>query len=162
MKALKKTFPVFESSPFLSVFFSLSVSTFIFGLILFALIYFSPGTKIINAEVKKWAPVKGQSVLGVNIANTGMIFLKGAQVVSVSETTIVVKTSWKVTKMQWVIHTEESYLGKRHFGTNFFDFKGNRLAITDVAVGSIISISGLLDTSYAEPTVDADFIRILR
>ncbi len=146
-------------SNFLKYFYSASVATFIFGSFLFAFTYLLPGAEVAKALDSKWTPPVGKFIQGVNIANSGMIYIQGAKVLSVSGNQIVVSVSWNVVKMQWTVNTNESYYNKRHFGTGFLDSKGNRVFITDIHAGDIISVSGVLDTNFADPTIKADFVR---
>ena len=62
--------------------------------------------------------------------------------------------------MSWVIYTNGADYGPRHFGTTFFDSKGNNITIKNIRVGDIISVEGVINTSFIEPSIKADVIRI--
>ncbi|MDO8594926.1 MAG: hypothetical protein Q7R93_05475 [bacterium] len=155
-----KKFPLFKTNPCLAAIFSLSLATFVVGGLLFTVTSLVTGTEIAKAEEPEWSPPTGNFILGVHIANDGTVLLQGATVESISGTTITVSTSWNATKLVWAIHTNESYFGKRHFGTNFLDPRGARKAITDLHKGDVVRVGGTFDVQYAEPTVNADSIRL--
>ncbi len=159
MMSLRKAFPIFERSPWLAAFLSLSVTTFILTVSFFVFTYLLPQTEVVTAKELGWAPPVDKPIMAVNIANDGTVFLRGASVLSVDGTTIIVGTSWNVTKFQWVINTNESYYEKSHFGTRFLDSKGKVITIWDIHPGSIISVSGTLDVNQSWPTLKAKVIR---
>lgn len=101
-------------------------------------------------------------ILEIHIANNGMVYLQGARIESVSGTSIVVSTSWNAIKMLWTIRTDETYYGPRHFGTNFLDQKGNRLAVGDLRVGDVLKVNGIFEAGQREFVVQADMVRVVR
>ena len=161
METLKRKFPIFKTDPKLAKFFSASLAVFVFGFLLFSFTYLLPDTKIARAEGTK-SSVPNKSILEVHLANNGMVYLRGAKVESISGTTLTVSTSWNAVKMLWTVRTDESYYGKRHFGTNFLDSKGKTFALADLRQGNVVNISGTLDPTHATPTVKADAVRIPR
>ncbi|HEY4505217.1 MAG TPA: hypothetical protein VJG67_00800 [Candidatus Paceibacterota bacterium] len=165
MKYLITKFPIFRSNPRLAGFLGVSVSTFIVGLLFFTVTYLLPGAETVKAEEPNPASLvskvsNSKSILEVHIASNGMVFLQGGLVESVSGTTIVVGTSWEATKMSWIIHTDASDYGKRHFGTIFLDSKGKKVAITDIRVGDVITVSGTLKPSSSGMILKAEVVRI--
>lgn len=160
MVLLRKKIPLLQTNPYLGIFFGVSVIAFILGFLLFAFTYLLPSINIVKAEGLTWTPPSGKSILEVHIANNGMVYLQGANIESISGTTIVASTSWNNTKLKWTIYTNGSDYGKRHFGTSFYDSKGASITISDLHVGDIISVNGILDVNYMELVVKADVIRI--
>ncbi len=161
MTKIRKKFPLFLTNPRLAGFFATSLAVFIFSFLLFAFTYLVPAVETVKAEGAKVSPSGSTVILEVHIANNGMVFLQGARVLSVSGPIFTVATSWNKIQLKWTVQTNESYYGPRHFGTDFLDTKGNILSIADIHEGSIVTVNGMLEASYAEPTVKADVIRIL-
>ena len=156
-----KKIQVSKLDKILRTFFGFSLTVFSLGLILFCFTYLLPPTPVVRAEVLHTASVSVSGpVQEVHIANNGMVYLQGARVQSVSGTTIVVSTSWNNVNLSWIINTNGSYYGARHFGTSVLDSKGNQLTVTDVSVGNIITVSGVLDVDSTLLTVKADVVRI--
>ena len=112
-----------------------------------------------KAQEIEWTVPVGKSIMEVHIANNGMVFLQGAHIESISGTTMLVSTSWNLTKLEWIIFTNGSSYGQRHFGTSILDSKGNHVVIKSLRVGDIISITGVFDVSQSGPTIKADVIR---
>jgi len=99
------------------------------------------------------------SILELHIAANGLVFLQGTKVISISGNNIVVVTSWNNLNFTWLVQTNESYYGKHHFGTSFYDASGKVIALADLQPGDIITVSGMMQTNYTEPVVKADVIR---
>lgn len=160
MKTLRKKFPIIDRNPYLAIFIGLSFSVFIVGLIFFSFIYLFSGTEVVVAAVSEGQTIENRkSIIEVHIANNGMVYLQGAVVESVSGSKLVVSTTWNNTKLEWGVNTNGSDYGKRHFGTQFSDSKGEKLTIADIRVGSVISVNGIFETGDVGLTVKADFIR---
>ncbi|HBD25091.1 MAG TPA: hypothetical protein DEV73_03550 [Candidatus Zambryskibacteria bacterium] len=160
MKLLIKRIPIIKNNPYLATFFGVSFVVFIFGLIFFVAVYFMSSTEIVTAQEPESVSSVSTSIMEVHIANNGMVLLRGAKVESVSGTSIMVSTSWDNTKLQWTINTNGSDYGERHFGTNFFDSKGNKIDVKDLHKGNIISVSGVFNTNEVGLTVKADTVRV--
>ena len=160
MKLLRKKIPLFNNSPKLAAFLSISFTVLFFSFVLFTFTYLLTGQETVKAQVVDWVPHTGKSVLEVHIANNGMVFLQGARVESISGTTIVVSTSWNSIKLLWTIHTNASYFGPRNLGTEFLDSKGKRIYIGDIREGNLVSVSGTFDISRSELTLKADTVRL--
>ena len=172
----RKFSSLFKTNPRLAIFSSVSLLIFIFGVTLFSFKYLLPDTQIAIAEANKQnsQTVKQiesakistdkkikvhKPIIDVHIATTGMTYIQGAEVVSITGPTIVVSTIWNTLILQWTIHTNESYYGTRHFGTNFFNRKGERVSLLDIHVGDSITISGDLEANMTTPTIMANTIR---
>lgn len=160
MESLRKKFPVINRNPFLATFFGVSVVVFVIGFVLFSVVYLFSGTEKVIAEVLNGVPKESRKyIVDVHIANSGMVYLQGARVESVSGSRLVVSTAWNSTRLEWVVNTNGSDYGKRHFGTQFSDRKGNKLTIADIGVGSVISVNGFFEASDGGLTLKADFVR---
>lgn len=93
-------------------------------------------------------------MLGLNIANSGLVFLNSAKVISISgDKKIHAVISWGKTSFAWTIETDDS--------TKFFDAKGRRILSTNVRPGDMVMVTGGLSGDEAEPLIKAEFIRIL-
>ena len=151
----------FRSKPYIATFFTFSVLLFVFGFLLLMFTQILSGTQTVNAAETKWVPINSTDVpvLEVHIARNGMVLLRGAQIESIEDKSLVVSTTWNSTKMLWTITTNESYYKTRHFGTSFFAKSGERLALTDFKVGDIITVSGVMDVNSDGLKVKAEFIR---
>lgn len=161
MEKLKNKFPVIKSDPNFSIFFGASFAFFVFSILFSVVFYiFMPGVKIANAENSVWTPSADTKILEVNIANNGLVYLKGATVESVDGTTLTVSTSWKLAKIIWTIQTNETYNSTRHFGTKFLDSKGETTKLSDIKIGDTIRVSGVLDLNSSGLNVVADVVRI--
>ncbi len=140
----------------------LIVALFIFsaGFLAFMISYITaPG--LVRADSNQTAQTQSQkkSIIELHIAADGLVFLQGTKVVSISGHNIIVSTAWNNLNFTWLIQTNESYYGPRHFGTSFYDGSGKVISLADLKPGDIISVSGMMETSYTEPVVKADVIR---
>jgi hypothetical protein len=90
----------------------------------------------------------------VNIANNGLVYLENVRVDSTSDSLITVGISWGRTTFPWVIDTTS---GKG--GTKFIQSNGDVGSIADVQAGDIVSITGMLDTTMMQPTINAQYVR---
>ena len=97
----------------------------------------------------------------VHIANDGLILLRSARVSAVSGTTITVNTAWGKTNLTWIVRTNASNYETRAFGTRFINRSGQALSLQAVHVGDLVTITGTLDATAEEPTLDADSVRNL-
>jgi hypothetical protein len=157
---LYKNFLKIKSKLSLRGFFEVSSLVFIFGVLFFSFTYLVPETGVVKAEVIENALQNKSPILEVHIANNGMVYLQGARVVSVVGTTVTVSTSWKNTDLNWTVITNESYYGKRHFGTEFYDSKGKSISVSGIKVGNSVVVSGDLDSKSKELKVLAKVIRL--
>ena len=100
--------------------------------------------------------------LEVHIAENGLVLLRSAQVVAVTGNTITLSTAWGSTNLKWIVHTDASSYGARHFGTSFFTRGGKELSLQDVRVGDFVTVDGTLDNTAQAPTLKADVVRSLQ
>lgn len=150
---------LFETNPKLAYFFTGASCVCAIGVVLFLFSYVST-TDVVRAQTARPQSHASKAILEVHIANTGLAFLQGVKVVSVDGTHITVTTSWNQVTFTWVIETNESYYGTRHFGTNFLDSRGGRVSIDSIQPGDNITVTGTLDTNHTDvPTIQADVIR---
>ncbi len=180
MISLKEKILFIESKPQLAVFVSVSIGTFVGGCFALVVAALPPRTDFARAsdtegrkqefstQTKALAlatvpqlqtDVEKRPIQEVNIANNGQVYIRGARVESVSGTTIMISTTWNSTKMQWLIHTNASQYGKRHFGTKFLDRSGEMISLSDIRIGDTVSVSGSLRKDQADLVVDADVVR---
>src|SRR3989344_995672 len=113
----KKFSSLFNESPRLAIFSSISLGVFIAGFLFFSFRYLLPNTQVAIAQEGKIENQRGKQeesakisqtgktqtrkpILEVHIANTGMAYIQGAKVLSVSGSTIVVETVWNAVKLQ--------------------------------------------------------------
>lgn len=92
------------------------------------------------------------SMREVHIANNGLMLLRGAQIVSISENTIRVSMEWDSIYFVWEVHTKP-------FSTEFITAKGKKGALADLRTGDILTITGQLTKNGTESIIDAQFIR---
>lgn len=91
----------------------------------------------------------------INIAPSGNVHVKGATVTAVSGNTVSAKTVWGSTTLNWTVNANSSteILGNS-------SGKGNgRIALADIKVGDLVNWSGMLDSSAAALTVNAQVLR---
>jgi len=98
----------------------------------------------------------------INIARTGLILLRGAQVVAIDGPMFTVRTHWGSAGFTWTVHANATRYETRTFGTRFMDYKGERISPENFRVGDFVTIGGTLDTSMEQPTVNADSVRLLK
>ncbi len=96
-------------------------------------------------------PLSKQPTLGVNIANNGLIILRGARVVSSSNGIVRVVTAWDSISFTWGIQTKSF--------TEFITSRGEKEALEDVRAGDIVTITGDLVQGGVEPVIVAQFMR---
>jgi len=97
------------------------------------------------------SPAKKTPILEVHIANTGLMLLRGARVVSISGTVIRVGMTWDSADFVWMLET--------NYNTKFTTSKGEKGALKDIEVGDIVTVTGQLTGGDAEPTIDTEFVR---
>jgi hypothetical protein len=136
-------------------FFVFSFSVFLFSL---------PPHKV-AAEGARLAPAVTTGVplfpLEMHIANNGLVLLRSARVVAVHGTTIAVSTAWGSTDFRWIVLTDASSYETHNFGTRFLNRDGQEISPQDVHAGDYVTITGMLDASAQEPTLNADSVRNL-
>ena len=139
-----------------SAFFAFSLFIFLFS--------FPPQTAEAQENVaaaKAVAASRHLRPLEMHIANNGLVLLRSAKVVSVSGTTMVVNTAWGSADFKWTVRTNSSHFEARNFGTRMLDRDGKKGSLGSVQPGMLVTITGVLDSTAEEPTVDADSVRLL-
>jgi hypothetical protein len=97
----------------------------------------------------------------ITIARTGLIALRGAEVVAVDGPILTVQTEWGSVNFTWTVHTDTTKYEKRYFGTKFIDSEGERISPSEVEVGDFVTVSGTLAGEHEQPTIHAETIRQL-
>ena len=95
------------------------------------------------------------AVQEINVANDGLVYLENVRVDSISGTVLTVGIAWGRAIFPWVIDTQGGKGGTRYIRAN----GDNTGSINDLHVGDTISITGMLDTTMAQPTIDAQYVR---
>jgi hypothetical protein len=90
-------------------------------------------------------------ILEIHIANNGALLLRGAKVISISNTTIYVITAWDKTNFNWEIRTNPF--------AKFSTSKGEKLTLTDIKIDDILTVTGQLIEGGAKPIINGQFIR---
>jgi len=99
--------------------------------------------------------------LEMHIANNGLVLLRSAKVMSVSGTTLVANTAWGSADFKWTVRTNARTFESRDFGTRILDRDGRKTSLGSVQPGMLVTITGILDSTAGEPTIDADTVRLL-
>ena len=136
-----------------------------FAFSLFAFLFSFPPQKAAAEGMASTVPPEGSTPLRpleMHIANNGLVLLRSAKVVSVQGNIIVVSTAWGSADFTCTIRTDLSHFESRSFGTRFIDRDGKKGSLGGVKVGSVVTITGALDPSAGEPTIDADSVRLLK
>ncbi|OGG54136.1 hypothetical protein A3C20_02385 [Candidatus Kaiserbacteria bacterium RIFCSPHIGHO2_02_FULL_55_25] len=97
------------------------------------------------------ASAKGQPLSEMNIANNGLVLLRGARVTDISGTTLTVTMAWGGTDFIWKVHTL--------YNTKYFTAQGEKGSLADIRTGDVITVSGALSENGAQPAVEAVFVR---
>lgn len=90
-------------------------------------------------------------VLGVNIANNGLVFVRGARVMAISGGTIQADMSWGSASFIWVVQTTGT--------TKFFSHQGQKQVISDIKVGDVLNVTGKLVSKDNQFIINAEFVR---
>ena len=146
-------------------FVAVMAGTAFFTLSLFAFLFSFPPQKAAAEGIASTVPPEGNTPLRpleMHIANNGLVLLRSAKVVSVQGDTITVSTAWGSADFTWTVRTDTSHFETRSFGTRFIDRDGKKGSLGGVKVGSVVTITGALDPSAGEPTIDADSVRLLK
>lgn len=94
-------------------------------------------------------------MLELNIADNGLVFMRNAKVVSISDDKkIHVVIGWSDINFSWAVETNVL--------TKFLDAKGQKADSTTIHVGDTVTVTGEISgSSGSEPLITAEFIRIL-
>ena len=87
----------------------------------------------------------------VHIANNGLILLRGARVVAVSDSVLHVAMSWSGSDYIWIVNTDS--------GTKFYSSAGTSARREDMRVGDVLSVSGMLLGNGQGTGLHAEYVR---
>lgn len=87
----------------------------------------------------------------VHIANTGLILLRGARVLSVSGSTIEVGMTWDSSEFTWSVQT--------NFSTKFMNAKGEKESVTTIHIGDVVTVTGNVVRGGMRPIINANIVR---
>ena len=103
-------------------------------------------------EKNNFSPRDFGSTLEVHINDNGSVLVRGARVSSVSGNTIMATTTFGSYVVTWDVRTNNT--------TNIVRKQGDAtVLLPQIQVGDFISFKGALDTSMAQPTVNATIIK---
>lgn len=87
----------------------------------------------------------------IHIANSGLVLLRGARVVSISGGAIRLNLILGSSHFTWTAETS-TY-------TKFLTSGGEKKTLADIKAGDVVTVTGKLKSDSAPNTVDADFVR---
>ena len=87
----------------------------------------------------------------MHIANNGLVYVQGAQIVGISDSAIIAKSSWEAEQFTWTITTDRQ--------TKFFLNNGETSSINSIKVGDYVSVTGLLNGGNSGIGIKASSIR---
>ena len=116
----------------------------------------TPVEAVVPAVPTPAVPNTGASapMLGITVANNGLVYLKGARVRSVSLGGMDVVLQWGSENFDWRVTTP---LSVRYVGQN-----GELGSHASIHAGDRVAITGILDKSADTPTLVAQYIRLER
>lgn len=138
------------------VFFVFSFSAFLFSLPSNSVSAEGPAVPALATTVSGVRPLE------IHIADNGLVLMRSARVVAVSGTTILVSTTWGLADFRWVVRTNATSYETHNFGTRFLSRDGTKLSYMDIHEGDLVTITGALDSTASEPTLNADSVRSLQ
>lgn len=97
------------------------------------------------------APAPKTPTIEVNIANNGLVLLRGARVTDITGTVIQVDMKWGANDFAWTVNTRSN--------TKFINSKGENQTLNDIQVGDYVIVTGMLARGADQPTIEADFVR---
>lgn len=142
----------------------LSALGLFFGLSAAAFVYSLSTERVAAGSVASLTAVPASSdvrPLEVHIANNGQVLLRSARVTSINGETISVSTSWGDSGFTWLVRTDARAYETHKFGTHFINSAGGEESLSDIRPGSLVTITGMLDSSAHSPTIDAGSVRSL-
>src|SRR3989344_7774617 len=96
---------------------------------------------------------KPKTNVDIQINANGRMNLSGAKVVSVSGSSLVARLSFGSLNMDWTVETDSN--------TKLTRQKNGVAVMSDIKVGDVINVNGLVDTTATTPTVKATHIKDL-
>ena len=139
------------------LFFVLTLSAFLLSM--------PTGNVVATNNITAPAPVVAASGVRppeVTIAMNGLVVLRSARVLGIDGDTLQVSTAWGSTDFTWVVHTDASSYETRTFGTRFLDREGEKISLSHIRVGDLITVNGTLDAASEVPMLHADVVRSLK
>ena len=97
------------------------------------------------------APATVGSTLEMHINNDGSVLARGAQITSISGSTIDATQNWNAYSISWIINTGTS--------TDLSLRYGAPAVLSNFSIGDYISFSGTLDNSKSAATVNANVVK---
>ncbi|OGG52407.1 hypothetical protein A3H16_02420 [Candidatus Kaiserbacteria bacterium RIFCSPLOWO2_12_FULL_53_8] len=112
----------------------------------------SPGKAYLSAQAPVVA-VSGEEapMVEVNIANNGLVLLRGAHVLAMNGGTIHVGMSWGSSDLTWILET--------NYNTQFLTQNGKKETLSDIQVGDIVTVTGKISGGGTEPIIDTQVVR---
>ncbi|TSC81972.1 MAG: hypothetical protein G01um101420_755 [Parcubacteria group bacterium Gr01-1014_20] len=101
------------------------------------------------------SPAEKVPIYEVHIANNGIILLRDARVISIIGNDIRVGMKWDRADFSWRVRISPSSIG-----TAFVEPKNGKAGFEDIQVGDLITVTGKITSSGAEPIIDAQFVRL--
>jgi len=111
----------------------------------------SPGKAYLGAQTPPVPAAKSAQMLGINIANNGLVLLRGARVSAISGEIIYVEMKWNVARLTWTIRS--------NLNTKFLTSTGEKQSLADIRVGDIVNVTGELSDDGTGPVINAQFVR---
>ena len=90
-------------------------------------------------------------VLGVNIANNGLAYIRGAKVTRVEGNVIETEISWGSAQFVWKVQTTAT--------TKFFGLNGQKQTILDIKNGDILDVTGAISSVDGKLVIAAEYVR---
>jgi hypothetical protein len=88
----------------------------------------------------------------MHIANNGLMLLRGAEVLSLSGSSIKVDVSWSSGTLTWTLMTNNN--------TVFLTSTGQKATMEDIKVGDYLTVTGTMYNTGSEPTIAAKYVRM--
>ncbi len=98
--------------------------------------------------------------LELHIADSGLILLRSARIVSIAGPTLMLETAWGRNKFMWTVHTDAYQYEARSAGTKFLTRDGTPITINDLQLGDLVTVTGTLAQSGSSFVVTADAVRL--
>ncbi len=127
------------------------------GAFLFSLLRVAPAAAAAHGQVATTKPARPMEL---HIADNGLVLLRSARIASIEGSTITLSTAWGSTNFTWVVHTNASSYGTREFGTKFLTREGQKIALSNLQIGELVTITGTLADGAQSPTVEAQTVRL--
>jgi hypothetical protein len=98
-------------------------------------------------------PMKiAEPMRAMHIANNGAVYLRGARIEALHDSSIEVRSKWGSMDFVWDVKTG--------IGTKYVNARGETMRESALKVGDIVAVTGVLDQSADTPSMRAQYIRI--